>query len=459
LRDEKPTVSRSVRSDPTNPRYYQQLRTLLDHTDKLKEEKVSEHKTKQHLSPFGEVNKRLDEAREIAGVPEQSMALLKYPYREIKVQIPLFNDGRMQHFTGYRIQHNAARGPYKGGVRYHPHVDLEEVRALASLMTWKTALVNIPFGGAKGGVACNPLDMSEDDLYNVTNTFFTRISMILGPYRDIPAPDMGTNAKVMGWAMAAYGRVNGHAPAVVTGKPLELGGSAGREEATGKGVVIITDQWADLNGRSLEGARVVIQGFGNVGSFAAVHYADRGAKVIAVNDVKGGIQNDLGLDIQALIDHVRVTGSVVGFSHSDPLEGDDLLFQECDYLVPAALGGVITGDNANRIRAQVIVEAANHPVTPAAEDILRRNRVEVIPDLIANAGGVTVSYFEWAQNIQQFAWKEERIHDELETILKRSFAQVMDYAKEHQCALRQAAFALALMRVYQASKARGYIRL
>ncbi len=415
--------------------------------------------SKTKMTPFDEVNRRLDEAREIAGVPLEAMPLLKTPYREIRVQIPLFSAGHLKHYTGYRVQHNAARGPYKGGVRYHPHVDLDEVRALASIMTWKTALVNIPFGGAKGGITCDPTTMSEEEVYNLTNTFFTRIAMILGPNRDVPAPDMGTSAKVMGWAMAAYGRMNGHTPAVVTGKPLELGGSVGREEATGKGVVIITKHWAEDQGLSLEGATVVLQGFGNVGTYAALHYANLGAKIIAVNDVRGGIRNDQGLDIPALMGHVKTAGSVVGFPESDPLDNDDILYQPCDYLVPAALGGVITAENAGRIKARVVVEAANHPVTPDGEDILSANDIVCIPDLIANAGGVTVSYFEWAQNIQQFAWKEERIDEELRTILARSFNQVLEYTGGKDCSLRQACFALALERVYRASKARGYIRI
>ena len=263
-------------------------------------------------SPFEEVNRRLDEASEVAGVPQEAMALLKNPYREIRVEIPSVINDKMQLFTGFRIQHNAARGPYKGGIRYHPHVDLEEVRSLASLMTWKTALVEIPFGGAKGGVACDPTIMNDKELYDLTVTFFTRISMVLGPTRDVPAPDMGTNAKIMGWAMAAYGRLNGHTPAIVTGKPLELGGSVGREDATGKGVVIITEQWAEANNLSLKGARVVIQGFGNVGSFAAKHFTGKQAKVIAVGDVKGSIKNDKGLDIPELFKHVQATGSVIG---------------------------------------------------------------------------------------------------------------------------------------------------
>ena len=420
---------------------------------------MSADKPASRPSPFDEVNQRLDEAREMAEVPEEAMALLKNPYREIRVEIPLLTNGRLQLFEGYRIQHNGARGPYKGGIRYHPHVDLEEVRALASLMTWKTALVDIPFGGAKGGIACDPLTMSEDDLYNVTVTFFTRIAMILGPNRDVPAPDMGTNAKVMGWAMAAYGRLNGHTPAIVTGKPLELGGSVGREDATGKGVVIVTEHWAEENGRSLKGARVVVQGFGNVGSFASLHFSEKGAQVIAVSDVRGGIRNDSGLDIRGLMAHVKETGSVVGFEAGDPLDGDELLFQECDYLVPAALGGVITGDNAGRLKAQVVVEAANHPVTPEGGDVLMNNGVALIPDVIANAGGVVVSYFEWAQNIQQFAWKESRIHEELYAILRKSFANVLRLATARKCSLRQASFAIALGRVYQASVARGYIRI
>ncbi|MEE9162393.1 MAG: Glu/Leu/Phe/Val dehydrogenase dimerization domain-containing protein [Candidatus Neomarinimicrobiota bacterium] len=420
---------------------------------------MSSEKPKRTVSPFEEVNQRLDEARELAEVPEAAMTLLKSPYREIRVEIPLFSNGKLRNFVGYRIQHNGARGPYKGGIRYHPHVDLQEVRALASLMTWKTALVNIPFGGAKGGVACDPLTMTDEELYDVTVTFFSRIAMILGPNRDIPAPDMGTNAKVMGWAMAAYGRLNGHTPAIVTGKPLELGGSVGREDATGKGVTIITEQWAQQQGRDLKNAKIVIQGFGNVGSFAALYFAEKGARVIAVNDVRGGIRNDKGLDIIALMKHVRETRSVVGFERAEPLEGDEILYQECDYLVPAALGGVITRDNASKVKAGVVVEAANHPVSPEGGDILAGNGVELIPDVIANAGGVIVSYFEWAQNIQQFAWEKERIDKELYATLRRSFADVMQYCTVHKCSLRLACFALALSRVYQASKARGYIRI
>ncbi|MEE9464646.1 MAG: Glu/Leu/Phe/Val dehydrogenase dimerization domain-containing protein [Candidatus Neomarinimicrobiota bacterium] len=410
-------------------------------------------------SPFEEVNRRLDEASEIAGVPEEAMALLKNPYREIRVQIPLFRDGHLHHYTGYRVQHNAARGPYKGGVRYHPHVDLEEVRALASLMTWKTALVNIPFGGAKGGVSIDPYKLKPEELYDLTNTFFTRISMIIGPNRDVPAPDMGTNAQIMGWAMAAYGRKEGHTPAVVTGKPIELGGSIGREDATGKGVAIVTEEWAKSQGETLEGARVAVQGFGNVGSFAAQNFVQRGAIVVAVNDVRGGILNDKGLDIPRLFEHVKATGSVVDFPDTDPLEGDEILFQECDYLVPAALGGAIHGDKAERVKARVVVEGANHPVTPEGEEVLTRKGVVILPDLLANAGGVTVSYFEWAQNIQQFAWRPERIEAELTRILTESFAQVQNYHSGCNCTLRQAALSLALTKVYNASKARGYIRV
>ena len=420
---------------------------------------MSSEKPPRAVSPFEEVNQRLDEARELAEVPEAAMTLLKSTYREIRVEIPLFSKGKLRNFIGYRIQHNGARGPYKGGIRYHPHVDLEEVRALASLMTWKTALVDIPFGGAKGGIACDPLIMTDEELYDVTVTFFTRIAMILGPTRDIPAPDMGTNAQVMGWAMAAYGRLNGHTPAIVTGKPLELGGSVGREDATGKGVVIITEQWAQQQGRDLKNTKVVIQGFGNVGSFAAKYFAEKGATVIAVSDIRGGIRNDKGLDIMALMKHVKETRSVVGFERAEPLDGDEILYQECDYLVPAALGNVITGENAGRIKAGVVVEAANHPVSPGGGDVLTGSGVEIIPDVIANAGGVIVSYFEWAQNIQQFAWEKERIDKELHAILSKSFADVMQYCAAHKCSLRLACFALALSRVYRASKARGYIRI
>ncbi|HWC32962.1 MAG TPA: Glu/Leu/Phe/Val dehydrogenase dimerization domain-containing protein, partial [Actinomycetota bacterium] len=361
--------------------------------------------TPRELSPHEAVNLFFDRAADHVGLEDEMRAIFKTSYRELTVQVPVrMDDGTLDVFEGYRVQHNAARGPYKGGIRYHPDADLDEVRALASLMTWKTAVLDIPFGGAKGGVRCDPTAMSADEKQKLTRRYTQMIGYVLGVNRDIPAPDMNTDAQTMAWIMDAYSSRYGYTPAIVTGKPVELGGSYGREAATGRGVVYCLEEAAKDLGIDLGGATVAIQGFGNVGSWAARLIGETGARVVAVSDVRGGVHAGGALDVQALFDHVRESGSVVGAPGTEEISNDDLIELDVDVLVPAALGGVIDQRNADRIAARVVVEAANHPVTPSGDDALQERGVAIIPDILVNAGGVTVSYFEWVQNIQQFRW-------------------------------------------------------
>jgi glutamate dehydrogenase (NAD(P)+) len=382
--------------------------------------------------------------------------LLVTPYREMRVQVPVhMDDGSLRVFFGYRVQHNAARGPYKGGMRFHPSVDLDEVRSLASLMTWKTALVDIPFGGAKGGVNCDPAQLSRKELQQLTRTFFSKIDHVIGPQRDIPAPDVNTNAQVMAWMMDSYGSRHGHTPAIVTGKPIEMGGSLGREAATGRGTMIITREVCKSLRRPLKGAKIVIQGFGNVGSWAAQVAVEMGAKVMGVSDVNGGIRNARGLNVPKLHAHVAKTGSVVDFKGSTAVTNDELLALPCDILIPAALGGSIHQYNAKDIKAKMIVEAANGPVTPPADVILQSKKIIVVPDILANAGGVTVSYFEWVQNLQQFRWTEKEVNQKLERILVQAFKEVSGYAKLKKLPLRMAASVLGVKKVVSSMKLRG----
>lgn len=400
-----------------------------------------------------------ERAADHIGLEEDMREILRSSYREISVQVPVrMDDGGIYVFMGYRVQHNGARGPYKGGMRYHSSADLDEVRALAALMTWKTALVDLPFGGAKGGIQCEPHLMSEDELQRMTRRFTGAISYVLGVNRDIPAPDLNTNAQTMAWMMDAYGQRYGYTPAIVTGKPVELGGSLGRDAATGRGVVIVTGEAARHLGRPLEGATVAIQGFGNVGSWTARLITELGCKVVAVSDVRGGINNPGGLDITAVMQHQKDNGSVVGFPGSDPIANEDLLLLPADWLIPAALGGVINARNADKIQAKAVVEAANHPVTPEADAILNERGIVVVPDIMANSGGVTVSYFEWTQNIQQYRWEEQRVNTELTRIMTKMFADVAAFKETHEKATwREAAFCLGVQRVAQAVRLRGYV--
>ncbi len=381
--------------------------------------------------------------------------LLRYPYRELVVQIPVrMDDGRLELFHGYRVHHNAVRGPYKGGLRFHHEVDLNEVRSLAALMTWKTALVDVPFGGAKGGVTCDPRKMSRRELQALTRGFTQKIDMALGVYRDIPAPDVGTNGQVMAWIMDEYGKKHGYTPAIVTGKPLNLGGSYGREEATGRGTMIITREACESMGVDLRSATVAVQGFGNVGSWTARLLSEQGARVVAVSDVNGGIHNPEGLEINAVVNHVKETGSVVDLEGVQSIDNETLLTLDVDILIPAALGGAITRNNVNDVRAKMIVEAANSPITPRADESLRARNVPVVPDILANAGGVTVSYFEWVQNLQQFRWEYERVNAELEKKMVRAWGAVHTRSVAEKIPLRIAAYVEALHQVAEATRQR-----
>jgi glutamate dehydrogenase (NAD(P)+) len=410
-------------------------------------------------NPFAAVTTFFERAADHIGLEEDIREILRSSYREISVQVPVrMDDGDVVVFMGYRVQHNGARGPYKGGIRYHSSADLDEVRALASLMTWKTALVDIPFGGAKGGIQCEPHLMSQGEIQRMTRRFTQAISYILGVNRDIPAPDLNTNAQTMAWMMDAFGQRYGYTPGIVTGKPVELGGSLGREAATGRGVVIITEQAARHLKRPLEGASVAIQGFGNVGSWTGRLIAELGAKVVAVSDVRGGIYNPAGLNMKDVFTHLAETGSVVECPGTEPVSNDDLLLLEVDWLIPAALGGVIHARNADKIQARAVVEAANHPVTPEADGILNDRGILVVPDIMANSGGVTVSYFEWTQNIQMYRWEETRVNSELQKIMVKMFTDVEGFKDHHEKAtFREAAFALGVERVAHAVKLRGYV--
>ncbi len=399
-----------------------------------------------------------NKAADVLDLPSKLRDIVLTPKRVVKVEIITEDDqGRLLHHLGFRVQHNDRRGPFKGGLRYHPTVDEDHSTALANLMTWKTAVVNIPYGGAKGGINCDPSTMSERELHDVTRAFVEQIKEVIGPTRDIPAPDVNTNAKVMGWIMDEYSKFHGFSPGVVTGKPLHLFGSEGREEATGRGVMYALEEALKERGKSLADVTLAIQGFGNVGSHAARLIVERGAKVLAVADHLGGVSNANGLDIPALVEWAAEHRTVKGFPGGDAFDGPEVLTWKADVLIPAALEDAITKENAGEIQADIIVEAANGPTTPEADDILHKRGVTVIPDILANAGGVTVSYFEWAQNIQQFRWELERVNDELEKTMRRAYAAVREVAREKQLDLRTAAFVLAIRRVGQAALARRHV--
>ncbi len=410
------------------------------------------------LSPSESVLQSVYASAERLKTSPEVVDLLRTSWREVRAQIPVrLDDRKLKIFEGYRVQHNGARGPYKGGVRFHPLADLDEVRALAMLMTYKCALMDLPFGGAKGGVMCDPNRMSETELNRLTRAYTQHIGMVLGINRDVPAPDMGTNAQTMAWMMDAYGQRYGYTPGIVTGKPVELGGSFGRDQATGRGVATCMREYSLVEKTNPRDLKVVIQGYGNVGSWTARIASEMGFTIVAVSDVKGGVYNPDGLDIAAVDKHFAIAGSVAGFEPADPITNDALLELPCDYLVPAALGEVITGENAPRIKARVVVEAANHPVTPDGDAVLNARKIPVLPDVLVNAGGVTVSYFEWTQNIQQFRWSLQEVITELEKKMVATFHELMTRTERDGTLPRQAAFDVSLERVSKAILLRGFV--
>jgi glutamate dehydrogenase (NAD(P)+) len=410
----------------------------------------------EKLSPFEAVNFQFDRAAQQLDLPEYLQIALKTPYREVMVELPLrTTDGGVRTFHGYRVQHNNARGPLKGGLRYHPEVDLDEVRALASLMTWKTAVVDLPYGGAKGGIDCDPRELEAEGVERLTRTFIERIHNFIGPHEDIPAPDVNTDPQIMAWIVDEYSKFHGFSPGVVTGKPLQLGGSAGRLSATGRGTAIIAQHAAPDLGLELDGATVAVQGFGNVGTWSAHFLRELGARVVSVRDGAGDALFGDGLDVDAARRAVEAEGSVTALQGAEPISNDELLALDVDILVPAALGSVIHGGNASDVRAGLIIEGANAPVTPAADALLFEQGVTVVPDILANAGGVTVSYFEWVQNLQQFRWNAERVDEELRQVLATAYGAVHQLAREYGVPLRQAAFMLAIRRVAEAMRMRG----
>ena len=399
---------------------------------------------------------QFNQAADLIGLDEEVRLSLIAPDRELMVEVPLRkDDGSIQSFRGYRVQHNNSRGPFKGGIRFHEEVDLDEVRALAALMTWKTALVDIPYGGGKGGITVNPNNLSVLELERLSRRFFRSIDPIIGLNRDIPAPDVNTNAQIMAWFMDEYGMMNGHTPGIVTGKPIELGGSLGREAATGRGTAIITRESANFFNLDLSKSNVVIQGFGNVGSYTAKFLDEMGSKIIAVSDVNGGLYEPDGFDVHSLIEFNFKNRTIKGCGQGSAISNEKLIGLECDFLIPAALGGVIHKMNVDELNCKVVVEAANGPVTPTADKKLFEKNIHVVPDILTNAGGVTVSYFEWVQNLQQLQWDESEVNEKLEKKMVSAFEEVSILMEQKKTSMRMAAFAVAIDRVAQAYALRG----
>ena len=413
--------------------------------------------TEKEVNALEMAEQQLDDVADRINLDEGVRRRLRQPQRALTVSIPTeMDDGTLQIFTGFRVQHSLLRGPTKGGIRYHPEVTLDEVTALAMWMTWKCALVDIPYGGAKGGVVCNPKEMSIREVERLTRRFTVELMIFLGPDKDIPAPDVNTNAQIMAWMLDTYSMNVGHSvPSVVTGKPLVVGGSRGREEATSRGCVCTVMEALKHLDMSVEGVRVAVQGFGNVGGTAARLLQDAGATVVAVSDSRGGIHRDRGLDIRGVQEHRREAGQVGGFPGADPVSNEELLELDCDVLIPAALGNQITEANADRIKARIVAEGANGPTTPGADRILAERDIFLLPDILANAGGVTVSYFEWVQGLMQFFWSEEEVNEQLYRIMGQAFRDVLQVAQEENLYMRTAAQILAVKRVAQAEEVRG----
>ena len=400
-----------------------------------------------------------NKAADVLGLSDKIRTILLTPHRTVKVGIAIEGeDGELHSYEGFRVQHNLARGPMKGGLRFHPSMDEDHAAALANLMTWKTAVVDVPFGGAKGGINCDPHTLSERDLFQITVRFVEQMKEVIGPTIDIPAPDVNTNAKVMGWIMHEYSKYAGFSPGIVTGKPLDLFGSEGRDAATGRGVMDVLAEALTEQGKSFEGITVAVQGFGNVGSNASCLIAERGASIVAISDHTGGVCREGGLDVPALVAWTAEHGGVKGFPGGEAFDGSELITWDADVLIPAALEAAIHKDNAADVKAQIIVEGANAPTTPEASEILNDRGVLIIPDILANAGGVTASYFEWTQNIQQFRWDEERVNEELDKKMSKAYRSVREVASEYGIDMRTAAFVLAIKRVGKAALARQPIK-
>ena len=411
----------------------------------------------EELNPFRIAMRQFDTAAEKCGLEPGLREVLRRPRRALSLSLPVkMDDGTIKVFDAYRVQHSNARGPCKGGIRYHPGVTFDEVKALASWMTWKCAIVNIPFGGAKGGIVCDPRRMSKDELERLTRRYAYEISPIIGPHQDIPAPDVYTDSQVMAWIMDTYSMTHGaSSPSVVTGKPTFLGGSFGRNEATARGCLFVIRSACEVTGIKLNHATVAIQGFGNAGAIAAELVGQAGATIIAVSDSRGGILNRAGFDVKALLEHKAKTGSVMGFPNSDPISTEALLELQCDILIPAALENQITLENVDLIKARIVAEAANGPTTPDADSILHQRGVMVIPDILANAGGVTVSYFEWVQDLQELFWDEDDVNRRLERVMVKAFVDVHATAKKYNVDMRTGAYILAIDRVATATRSRG----
>jgi len=401
-----------------------------------------------------------EQAARVLDLEARAKQMLLTPHRIVKVEIVTESkSGGILNHIGYRVQHDNSRGPMKGGLRYHPSVDEDDATALATLMTWKTAIVNIPYGGAKGGINCDVEALTTKEIHDITRVFVGHIKEIIGPKIDIPAPDVNTNADIMAWIMDEYSNHYGFTPGVVTGKPVHLFGSEGREEATGRGVMIVLEEALKDQGKSLEGTRIAIQGFGNVGSHGAKLISEKGGIIVAVGDHKGGVENKDGLNVEELMAWTKENRTVAGFPGGNEFNSPEVLTWDCDVLMPAALGGVLNKENANDVRASIIIEAANGPTTPEADEIFAKKDILVIPDVLANAGGVTVSYFEWAQNIQQFRWELERINNELYKTMVRSYEDVKNIAMQRNIDLRTASYVLGIGRVARATVSRTHFNI
>jgi glutamate dehydrogenase (NAD(P)+) len=412
---------------------------------------------REDLNPYRIAQIQFDIAAEYLKLDQGLRQILRTPKRILEVSIPTkMDNGQVKVFTGYRVQHNVARGPAKGGIRYHPAVTLDEVKALAAWMTWKTATVNIPYGGGKGGVICDPKRMTKPELERMTRRYTSEILPIIGPEQDIPAPDMYTDSQTMAWIMDTYSMTKGYSSlGVVTGKPLSIGGSEGRNEATARGCLVAVEEACRIKKMSIRGSSVAIQGFGNAGSLAAKLFAEKKARVVAISDSRGGVFNSRGIDPLKAMRYKERSGTVVGMPGTSRISNDELLVMKCDILIPAALENVITLNNADQIKAKIVAEAANGPTTPHADEVLARKGIMLLPDILANAGGVTVSYFEWVQDLQSFFWSEAEVNAKLETVMRRAFQEVHESARKHRTHMRTGAYCLAVGRVADATLVRG----